>query len=38
MYLTVYLLAFAAFALHAPDAVWQPGSREFFVILGALGV
>ncbi len=38
MYLAVYLLAFAAFALHAPDAVWQPGTREFFVILGALGV
>jgi glycosyltransferase Alg8 len=38
MYLTLYLLAFAALALHAPEAVWQPGSREFFVILGALGV
>jgi len=38
MYLTLYLLAFAALALHAPEAVWQPGSREFVVILGALGV
>jgi mannuronan synthase len=38
MYLTLYLLAFAALAVHAPDVVWQPGSREFFVILGALGV
>jgi mannuronan synthase len=38
MYLILYLLAFAALALHAPEAVWQPGSREFFVILGALGV
>ena len=38
MYLTLYLLAFAALALHAPDVVWQPGAREFFVILGALGV
>lgn len=38
MYLTLYLLAFAALALYAPEAVWQPGTREFFVILGALGV
>jgi glycosyltransferase Alg8 len=37
MYLTLYLLAVAAVALHAPDVVWQPGSREFFVILGTLG-
>jgi glycosyltransferase Alg8 len=37
MYLTLYLLAVAALALHAPDVVWQPGSREFFVILGTLG-
>jgi glycosyltransferase Alg8 len=38
MYLALYLLVFAALALHAPDAVWQPGTREFFVILGVLGV
>ena len=38
MYLALYLLAFAALALYAPQAVWQPGTREFFVILGALGV
>jgi mannuronan synthase len=38
MYLTLYLLALAALALHAPEVVWQPGSREFVVILGALGV
>jgi hypothetical protein len=38
MYLALYLLAFAALALYAPDAVWQPGTREFFVILGVLGV
>ena len=37
MYLTLYLLAVAALALHAPDVVWQPGSKEFFVILGTLG-
>jgi len=38
MYLVLYLLAFAALALYAPQTVWQPGTREFFVILGALGV
>ena len=38
MYLVLYLLAFAALALYAPETVWQPGTREFFVILGALGV
>ncbi len=38
MYLALYLLALAALALYAPEAVWQPGTREFFVILGALGV
>ena len=31
------LLALAALALHAPAAVWQPGSREFVVILGLFG-
>jgi glycosyltransferase Alg8 len=38
MYLTLYLLALAALAVHAPEAVWQPGSREFVIIIGALGV
>ncbi|MGH6914368.1 MAG: glycosyltransferase, partial [Geminicoccales bacterium] len=38
MSLILYMLAFAAFALHAPEVVWQPGTREFVVILGALGV
>jgi glycosyltransferase Alg8 len=38
MYLTLYLVALAALAVHAPDVIWQPGSREFFVIIGALGV
>ena len=38
MYLALYLLALAALALYAPESVWQPGTREFFVILGALGV
>jgi glycosyltransferase Alg8 len=37
MLLALYALAFVALAVHAPDAVWQPGSREFFVILGAIG-
>jgi mannuronan synthase len=37
MYLTVYLLALAALALGAPAAVWQPGTREFVIILGLLG-
>jgi glycosyltransferase Alg8 len=38
MVLAIYLLAFAALALYAPAAVWQPGTREFFVIMGALGI
>jgi glycosyltransferase Alg8 len=37
MYLALYLLAFAALALYAPETVWQPGSPEFFVIIGMLG-
>ena len=37
MYLALYLLALAALAVHAPAAVWQPGSREFVIILGVLG-
>jgi glycosyltransferase Alg8 len=38
MSLALYLLALATLALYAPDALWQPGTREFFVIIGALGV
>jgi mannuronan synthase len=38
MYLSLYLLALAALAIHAPEVVWQPGAREFFVIIGVLGV
>lgn len=38
MYLTLYLVALAALALHAPDVIWQPGAREFFIIIGALGI
>ena len=38
MYLTLYVVALAALAVHAPDVIWQPGAREFFVIVGALGV
>ncbi|MEM7021192.1 MAG: glycosyltransferase [Pseudomonadota bacterium] len=38
MSLILYILVFAAFAVYAPEAVWQPGTREFFIIIGALGV
>jgi len=38
MYLVLYLLTFAVLALYAPAAIWQPGTREFFVIMGALGI
>jgi len=38
VYLTLYLLALAALALHAPVVLWQPGAVEFFVILGTIGV
>ena len=37
MLLALYVLALAALAVQAPDAVWQPGAREFFVILGGIG-
>jgi glycosyltransferase Alg8 len=37
VYLTLYLLALAALALHVPDVVWQPGTREFVIILGTFG-
>ena len=38
MYLTLYLVALAALAVHAPEVIWLPGSREFFIIIGVLGV
>ena len=37
MWLILYLLALAALALRAPDVLWQPGAREFVVILGLVG-
>jgi mannuronan synthase len=37
VYLVIYVLALAALMLHAPDIVWQPGAREFFVIMGVIG-
>ena len=37
MWLILYLLALAALALRAPDVLWQPGAREFVVLLGLLG-
>jgi glycosyltransferase Alg8 len=37
MLLGLYVLAFLALAVYAPAAVWQPGTREFFIILGAVG-
>ena len=37
MYLAFYLLALAALAIWAPAVVWQPGAREFVIILGLLG-
>ncbi len=38
MFLGIYLLAFAALALHAPAAVWQPGTGAFIFVLGWVGV
>ena len=38
MYLAFYLLGLAALAIWAPPVVWQPGAREFVIILGLLGV
>ena len=37
MFLGIYLLAFAALALHAPAAVWQPGTGAFIFVLGWVG-
>ena len=37
MWLILYLLALAALALRAPDVLWQPGAREFVVLLGLVG-
>ena len=37
MFLVLYLLALAALAVHAPPIIWQPGAREFVIILGLFG-
>lgn len=37
MFLTLYILVFAALAVNAPAGVWEPGSREFILILGWIG-
>jgi len=37
MWLTIYLLALVALALNAPDVLWQPGAREFVILLGLVG-
>ena len=38
MFIALYLLAFAALAVHAPAAVWSPGSGAFILVLGSVGV
>jgi glycosyltransferase Alg8 len=38
LFLALYLLLFAALALHAPAAVWQPGTGAFIFVLGWVGV
>ena len=38
MFLGLYLLAFAALAIHAPSPVWQPGALTFVFVLGWIGV
>jgi mannuronan synthase len=37
MFLVLYLLALAALVVHAPPIIWQPGAREFVIILGLFG-
>jgi glycosyltransferase Alg8 len=37
MWLSLYILALAALALHAPDGLWQPQVRDFVIVLAALG-
>ena len=38
MFLGLYLLAFAALVIHAPAAVWQPGTMTFVFVLGWIGI
>ncbi|HET6519742.1 MAG TPA: glycosyltransferase [Geminicoccaceae bacterium] len=37
MLLTLYVLALAALAVHAPPDLWEPGTRGFIVVIGVLG-
>ncbi|MEO1017799.1 MAG: glycosyltransferase [Pseudomonadota bacterium] len=38
MLLLLYILALAALALHAPEALWQPEAQTFIFIIGAVGI
>lgn len=38
MFLILYLVALVALLVHAPAAIWQPGTREFVFILGWIGI
>jgi mannuronan synthase len=37
MWLSLYILALAALALHAPDTLWQTQVRDFVIVLAVLG-
>jgi mannuronan synthase len=37
MWLSLYILALAALALHAPDTLWQAQARDFVIVLAVLG-
>ena len=37
MWLSVYILALAALALHAPDLLWQAQVGDFLSVLAVLG-
>ena len=37
MWLSLYILALAALAVHAPDMLWQPQVRDFVIVLAVLG-
>ena len=38
MYLILYVLLLLAMLLHAPDALLDPGAREFILIIGLVGI
>lgn len=38
LFLGLYLLTFVALAVHAPAAVWQPGTGAFIFVLGWVGI